>query len=65
MNENVAALIALIAIALSIVLICKFWTACNDIRRIADKLDPEGKSRRDQRNSESKMPLEERIKKYK
>ena len=39
--------IALVWAILNIILFFKVWGACNDIRRIADKYDPDGKAKRE------------------
>lgn len=36
------------------ILFFKLWTACNDIRRIADKYDPKGKAERERKAREYK-----------
>lgn len=45
--EILLPIIALIWAILNIVLFFKLWGACNDIRRIADKYDPDGKTQRE------------------
>lgn len=39
--------ISLIWAVLNIILFFKLWGACNNIKRIADKYDPEGKAERE------------------
>lgn len=45
--EILLPIIALIWAVLNIILFFKLWSACNDIRRIADKYDPDGKAKRE------------------
>ena len=45
--EILLLIIVLIWAILNIVLFAKMWRACDDIRRIADKFDPEGKEQRE------------------
>ena len=45
--EIILLVLAIIWSLVSIKLFFKLWTACNDIRRIADKLDPDGKAMRE------------------
>lgn len=51
--EILLPIIGLVWIVLSIILFFKLWTACNDIRRIADKYDPEGKAAKEKAQQES------------
>lgn len=44
--EVLILIIGIIWGVLNIILFFKLWGACDDIRRIADKYDPEGKERR-------------------
>lgn len=39
--------IAIVWAVLNIILFFKLWGACNNIKRIADKFDPEGKAERE------------------
>lgn len=43
--EILLPIIGIAWVILNIILFFKVWTACDDIRRIADKYDPEGKRR--------------------
>lgn len=45
--EILLAIAGLVWFILNIILFFKLWGACDDIRRIADKYDPEGKEQRD------------------
>lgn len=45
--EILLAIAGLVWFILNIILFFKLWGACDDIRRIADKYDPEGKAQRD------------------
>ncbi len=45
--EILLPILALIWAILNIVLFFKVWSACDDIRRIADKYDPDGKAKRE------------------
>lgn len=45
--EILLPIIALAWAILNIILFFKIWGACDDIRRIADKYDPEGKEQRE------------------
>ncbi len=45
--EILLPIIALIWAVLNIILFFKVWSACDDIRRIADKYDPDGKTKRE------------------
>jgi hypothetical protein len=55
--EILLPIIGITWIILNIILFFKLWTACNDIRRIADKCDPNGKITREriQRDSEKEQ----------
>lgn len=44
---EIISVIALIWAVLNIILFFKIWGACNNIKRIADKYDPEGKAERE------------------
>jgi len=46
--EILLPIIALIWAVLNIILFFKVWRACDDIRRIADKYDPDGKAKREE-----------------
>lgn len=46
-GSTILFIIALIWAILNIILFFKVWRACDDIRRIADKYDPDGKAQRE------------------
>lgn len=45
--EILLGIIALVWAVLNIILFFKLWGACDNIKRIADKYDPEGKAARE------------------
>ncbi len=50
----VLAVLSVVFFILDIILFFKLWVACNDIRRIADKCDPETKAERERKVREYK-----------
>lgn len=53
--------IALLWAVLNIILFFKLWGACNNIKRIADKYDPEGKAERERAKRLSPFASKEEI----
>ena len=53
--------IALIWAVLNIILFFKLWRACDNIKRIADKFDPEGKAERERAKGFSPFASKEEI----
>lgn len=51
--EILLPIIGITWVILNIILFFKVWTACDDIRRIADKYDPESKAAREKAQQES------------
>lgn len=45
--EQISLIISVVALVLSLIVLIKFFVLCSDVRRIADKVDPESKKRRE------------------